>query len=185
MTYDEQHNHRFGGAVPPATTRTSTESWQSPASFTEPGLRIIAHAHVEAYAHRCDHVGTEHVLLALIGAEDAVVNEMLSRAGLGIKDIRARIEAAIGPPQQPRAAHLPYSPDAKRAFAASADEAQREGDRPIDVADILYGILSQQTCAAARLVADLGADPESICNQALPRTQGGSAESSVRKSKAV
>lgn len=186
MTHDEhEHSHRFGGAVPPATKRGSPEPWRSPGSFTESGLRIIANAHVEAYAHRSDHVGTEHVLLALIGAQHDVVTETMRHAGLCADDIRARVEEAIGPAQQPRALHLPYSPDVKRAFDASVDEAQVEGDRLIDVADILYGIFAQETCVAARLVADLGVDPGSICSQALPQTNGRSTGRTVRKSKAV
>jgi hypothetical protein len=187
----EQHSHRFGAPVPPPATVSSLERWRCSDNFTDSGRRIIANAHLQAYAHRSDHVGTEHVLLALVHAEDEMVFDALRHVGLCPDDVRRRVEETIGPAQEPRAAHLPYSPHAKQAFSASQHEAQSQSDHLIDVVHILYGLLSQRGSAAARFVADLGVDPQTICRHLSPTapTDTGPADehagSGARKCKAV
>jgi len=44
---------------------TLTQWWRCREDFTEAGRRVVAQAHLHAYAHHSDHVGTEHFLLAL------------------------------------------------------------------------------------------------------------------------
>jgi Clp amino terminal domain, pathogenicity island component len=187
----EQHGHRFGAPVPPPASVSSLERWRCADSFTESGRRIIANAHLQAYAHRSDHVGTEHVLLALINADNETVADALRDAGLVPDDVRRRVEEEIGSAQEPRAAHLPYSPHAKRAFSASQRAAQSQDENLIDAAHILYGLLSQRDSAAARFVSDLGVDPNAICRHVSPNATSDTgpraedANSSVRKCKAV
>jgi Clp amino terminal domain, pathogenicity island component len=180
----DEHSHRFGAPVPPPAGVSSLERWRCADNFTESGRRIIANAHLQAYAHRSDHVGTEHVLLALINGESEVVIDALHQVGLRPDDVRRRVEEEIGAAQEPRAAHLPYSPHAKKAFSASQRAAQSETDHLIDVAHILYGLLSQADSAAARFVADLGVDPKAICRQLSPTAPSDGA-AGVHKCKAV
>ncbi|HZQ32180.1 MAG TPA: Clp protease N-terminal domain-containing protein [Mycobacterium sp.] len=144
------------------------ERWRRADNFTPAGRRVVAEAHLQAYAHRSDHVGTEHLLLALVAAGHQEVDDILDRLGLSADDLRKRVEEAIGPAQPPRAAHLPYSPLAKQAFAASLQQAQAQNGRLIGVVDLVYGLFSQPAGAAARFVADLGVDPESVCDYAAP-----------------
>jgi Clp amino terminal domain, pathogenicity island component len=184
-----EHSHRFGAPVPTSASVSSLERWRCADSFTESGRRIIANAHLQAYAHRSDHVGTEHVLLALINADDEIVIDAFHCVGLRLDDVRRRVEEEIGSAQEPRAAHLPYSPHAKQAFSEGQRAAQLQSDHLIDAAHILYGLLSQQGSAAARFVADLGVDPHAICRHLSPSVSSDAAPEDTspgaRKCKAV
>jgi ATP-dependent Clp protease ATP-binding subunit ClpA len=112
---------------------TLTQRWRCREDFTEAGRRVVAQAHLHAYAHHSDHVGTEHFLLALDENYEGAIADLLQRAGITRADVRRRIEQAIGPEQVPRAAHLPYSPHVKRALAYSLLDTQRRCDQLIDV----------------------------------------------------
>src|SRR5581483_8547120 len=78
-----EHRHRFG--VPP--TEVSVERWRRADNFTPAGRRVVAEAHLQAYAHRSDHVGTEHLLLALVAAGHQEVDDILDRLGLSADDL--------------------------------------------------------------------------------------------------
>jgi hypothetical protein len=143
------------------------ERWRCSENFTENGRRIVAQAHLQAYTHHSDHVGTEHVLLALVDGQHDPLVSLLRRAGVSPDEVRDRVEEAIGPPGTPRAAHLPYSPHVKRALASSLRRAQQSGGRLIDLEHIVGGLFSQPDSAAAKFVADLGVDPGWMSQQAV------------------
>jgi hypothetical protein len=148
---------------PPVAHEQTTliQRWRCWEDFTEAGRRVVSQAHLHAYAHHSDHVGTEHFLLALAENHDRAIADLLQRAGVTRADVCRRIEQAIGPVQPPRAAHLPYSPDAKRALGHSLRDAQGRRDQLIDVEHIVRGLLSVPDSAAARIAADLGVSPGS------------------------
>jgi hypothetical protein len=135
------------------------ERWRFSENFTPAGRRVISDAHLQAYLHHSDHVGTEHLLIAVIDDCPELVTEVLCESHVTGADVRQHVEAVIGPAMTPRAAHLPYSPHVKRALTVCVREAQREGDQLIDVRHILRGLLCEDGSAAARFLTDLGVDP--------------------------
>jgi hypothetical protein len=138
------------------------ERWRFSENFTVAGRRVISDAHLQAYLHHSDHVGTEHLLIAVIDDCPELVTEVLCESHVTGEDVRQHVEAVIGPAMTPRAAHLPYSPHVKRALTVSVGEAQREGDQLIDVRHILRGLLCEDGSAAGRFLTDLGVDPGQV-----------------------
>src|SRR5262249_50289491 len=77
---------------------------------SEPGRRVLAFAQEEA--RRLDHgyLGTEHVLLGLVSEPEGAAARTLADLGVGIDDLRARVEAFIGrgaPAARPGRCRLP------------------------------------------------------------------------------
>jgi ATP-dependent Clp protease ATP-binding subunit ClpA len=68
--------------------------------FTNRARRVVKQAQVERAAMRHDLVGTEHILLALVGADGGIAGEVLRDAGVNAEDVRRRIIAHEG--QGPR-----------------------------------------------------------------------------------
>jgi hypothetical protein len=134
------------------------ERWRFSENLTELGRRVIADAHLQAYAHHSDHVGTEHMLIALLDDCPQLLSPMLHGSQVSPEDVREHVESVIGPKKSPRAAHLPYSPHLKRALATSVNEAQQRGGDLIDAGHILHGLLSEENSACTRFLTELGVD---------------------------
>lgn len=60
--------------------------------------------------HGSDYIGTEHLLLGLLGGEaDSVVADALDAFNVASDAVRARVEDSIGPVGEPQPGHLPFS----------------------------------------------------------------------------
>jgi hypothetical protein len=145
----------------------AAERWRSAENFTTSARQVMACAHLQAYTYRCDHVGTEHVLMALIDGEHDGALRALRRAGAIPDQLRECIDEAIGPALPPRATHLPFSTELKCALDCSVREVRLRNHSLIDVTHILYGLFAQPECAASRFVIELGARPISVRRSAF------------------
>jgi ATP-dependent Clp protease ATP-binding subunit ClpA len=117
------------------------------------------------YSHRNDYIGTEHLLLGRIHDIDDAVAQTLRALGLGPEAIRRQVEETIGPAQRAHPAHLPFTPQAKKALERSLHEAQLRGHDLVDAVHILCGLTRETESAAAKAFANLGVEPARIRQQ--------------------
>jgi ATP-dependent Clp protease ATP-binding subunit ClpC len=146
------------------------ELWRpQPRAFerlNEPGRRVLALAQEEA--RRLDHgyLGTEHVLLGLVREPEGAAARMLSDLGVGIEDLRARVEAIIGrgaPAADPGRCRLPpaagqlcLTPRAKRVLQRAAEEADRTHRARVGDVHLLLGLVAEKGGVGAGVLAQLG-----------------------------
>lgn len=64
--------------------------------FTDPARRSVALAQQEARRLRHDHLGTEHLLLGVLGVQGAAGARALERLGLGAEMVRADVARITG-----------------------------------------------------------------------------------------
>ncbi|MEN3357660.1 MAG: hypothetical protein V7637_1642 [Mycobacteriales bacterium] len=64
--------------------------------FTEPARAIVRGAHQEARALHDDHIGTEHLLLAMLEPECGLAARVLAEAGVQRADVLAGITRRVG-----------------------------------------------------------------------------------------
>ena len=133
--------------------------------FTRRARRIVALAQEEAAELGHTRVGTEHLLLGLVRAEDELVGPVLAEAGIGLEPLRERV-AAVAPGPRRRA---PFSRAARRALEQSLREAQALGDRFIGAEHVLLGLIADERAGSLALVRDLGADPDELRAAVLER----------------
>ena len=84
--------------------------------FDHEARQVVSRAFDEAAALGHGYVGTEHLLLALLGGPGGVAAEVLAAAGLTAADVRAALEAEVGP------AVTPGDAAALRAIGIDLDE---------------------------------------------------------------
>ncbi|MEH3139851.1 MAG: hypothetical protein PGN37_06635 [Mycobacterium kyogaense] len=84
---------------------------------------VVNRAHDEAHHRHSDHIGSLHLLLALMTDDDPVVRALRSR-GIDGQTISVGAEHALGPRQEPRFVHLMYGPNAKAIIFHAARRAQ-------------------------------------------------------------
>ena len=91
-------------------------------------------------ARRLGHnfVGTEQVLLGLIGEGTGVAAKTLKSMGVNLKDARTEVEKIIGRGSGFVAVEIPFTPRAKRVLELSWDEARQLGHNYIGTEHLLF-----------------------------------------------
>jgi ATP-dependent Clp protease ATP-binding subunit ClpA len=155
------------------------------ARFSDAALEIVVLAQKEARALGHGHVGTEHIVLGILAAQDAVAARALGGLGVSAAAVRARLLqvleqgfAAPCPPCRRRAAcaDLPkwsmrLTPRAKEGFDRSCRAADRLGDAAVDPVHLLLGLLDEGEGVGARILAEFAA-PETV-RERVPAFRGG------------
>ena len=108
--------------------------------LTDRARRIVVRAHEEAARLNHDHVGTEHVLLALTDESVGGVGvKALDSLGIDLKAVRQRVEEVVGRGEQAPRGHIPFTPQAKKVLQLAAHESRALGDHYIGTEHILLG----------------------------------------------
>ena len=126
--------------------------------FTEKAIKVIMLAQEEARRLGHNFVGTEQVLLGLIGEGTGVAAKTLKSMGVTLKDARAAVEEIIGRGAGFVAVEIPFTPRAKRVLELSWDEARQLGHNYIGTEHLLLGLIREGDGVAARVLENLGVD---------------------------
>ncbi len=126
--------------------------------FTEKAIKVIMLAQEEARRLGHNFVGTEQVLLGLIGEGTGVAAKTLKSMGVNLKDARAEVEKIIGRGSGFVAVEIPFTPRAKRVLELSWDEARQLGHNYIGTEHLLLGLIREGEGVAARVLENLGVD---------------------------
>ena len=126
--------------------------------FTEKAIKVIMLAQEEARRLGHNFVGTEQVLLGLIGEGTGIAAKTLKSMGVNLKDARIEVEKIIGRGSGFVAVEIPFTPRAKRVLELSWDEARQLGHNYIGTEHLLLGLIREGEGVAARVLENLGVD---------------------------
>ncbi|GMH26129.1 hypothetical protein Nepgr_027972 [Nepenthes gracilis] len=135
--------------------------------FTEKAIKVIMLAQEEARRLGHNFVGTEQILLGLIGEGTGIAAKVLKSMGINLKDARVEVEKIIGRGSGFVAVEIPFTPRAKRVLELSLEEARQLGHNYIGSEHLLLGLLREGEGVAARVLENLGADPANIRTQVI------------------
>ncbi len=152
--------------------------------FTEKAIKVIMLAQEEARRLGHNFVGTEQVLLGLIGEGTGVAAKTLKSMGVNLKDARTEVEKIIGRGSGFVAVEIPFTPRAKRVLELSWDEARQLGHNYIGTEHLLLGLIREGEGVAARVLENLGVDLNKVRSNVIkmlgeskPTTTAGSSSS--------
>jgi len=151
-------SRRSGGAL---ATRMMFER------FTEKAIKVVMLAQEEARRLGHNFVGTEQILLGLIGESTGIAAKVLKSMGVNLKDARVEVEKIIGRGSGFVAVEIPFTPRAKRVLELSLEEARQLGHNYIGTEHILLGLLREGEGVAARVLETLGAESSKIRTQVI------------------
>ncbi|MFN8614317.1 MAG: ATP-dependent Clp protease ATP-binding subunit [Vampirovibrionales bacterium] len=126
--------------------------------FTEKAIKVIMLAQEEARRLGHNFVGTEQILLGLIGEGTGIAAKVLKGMGVNLKEARAEVEKIIGRGSGFVAVEIPFTPRAKRVLELSWDEARQLGHNYIGTEHLLLGLIREGEGVAARVLENLGVD---------------------------
>jgi Clp amino terminal domain, pathogenicity island component len=119
--------------------------------------QCLATAEQEAREFHHDFVGTEHVLLGLLAAENNCVSKVLGKMGVRPETVRAEIEKIVGSfPQSHPVQTPPYTPRAKKALAIAVREAKAMRRDRVDSEHVFLGLIREGSGVAALVLKKLG-----------------------------
>ena len=143
--------------------------------FTEKAIKVIMLAQEEARRLGHNFVGTEQILLGLIGEGTGVAAKVLKSMGVNLKDARIEVEKIIGRGSGFVAVEIPFTPRAKRVLELSLEEARQLGHNYIGTEHLLLGLIREGEGVAARVMENLGVDLGKVRTQVI-RMLGETAE---------
>ncbi|NET57331.1 MAG: ATP-dependent Clp protease ATP-binding subunit [Symploca sp. SIO2E6] len=126
--------------------------------FTEKAIKAIMLAQEEARRLGQSLVGTEQILLGLIGEKRSVAATVLAEMGVTLAKARNSVEQIIGRGSGFVPAELPFTPKAKRIFEQSFQEARQLGNNYIGPEHLLLSITRDREGVAAKVMEQLNID---------------------------
>ena len=147
--------------------------------FTASARRVVVLAQDEARALDHDHIGTEHLLLALVLADEGIAAGALVSLGAGRQALRAEVERAVGDGQHAPSGRIPMTPRLSKVFELSGTEALLLNHEYIAPAHLLMGLIREGGGTAVECLTALGIALDQLRGQVrhlLSRAQPGSVD---------
>jgi ATP-dependent Clp protease ATP-binding subunit ClpC len=135
--------------------------------FTEKAIKVVMLSQEESRRLGHNFVGTEQILLGLIGEGTGVAYKVLRSVNLTLKDARMEVERIIGRGSGFVAVEIPFTPRAKRVLENSIEESRDLGHGYIGTEHILLALLDEDDGVAWRLFDDLKIDVEKLRTDVL------------------
>ncbi|HYO48380.1 MAG TPA: Clp protease N-terminal domain-containing protein, partial [Chloroflexia bacterium] len=130
--------------------------------FTERARKVLQLAQEEAQGLGHNYIGTEHLLLGLLGESDGVASRVLASLGIELGKVRPAVEAAIGRGTYDVTGEVGLTPRAKRVIELAVDEARRLNHHYVGTEHLLLGLVREGEGTGARVLEDLGVSLETI-----------------------
>jgi ATP-dependent Clp protease ATP-binding subunit ClpA len=138
--------------------------------FTERARQVVVLAQEQSLTLGHDHIGTEHILLGLLGEQEGLAGRVLVSLGLTQELVCAQVVRIVGSSEQAggeraagaRARQVPFMPDAKRALELALREALGLGHDYIGTEHLLLGLVREDEGLAVRLLREFDVTPELV-----------------------
>ena len=126
--------------------------------FTSPARRVLVLAQEEARLLNHSFIGTEHILLGLIGEGEGMAAKVLESLGISPGPVRQKIEETIGMSGTLPSGSPPFTPRAKKVLELALREALQLGHSYIGTEHLLLGLVREGEGVGATILVGLGAD---------------------------
>lgn len=129
-----------------------------PALLIDEAGAVVSGARRSAGDRRSDHIGTEHLIVALIEDTNGFAARAVEASGGLLGPILTTAIAAMdqGPPSVK--GHIPLAADTRKALEQTLRESPVSGDRRIDTGHLLPAILRDRNSPGGRLLTTNGTD---------------------------
>jgi ATP-dependent Clp protease ATP-binding subunit ClpA len=126
--------------------------------FTNRARRVVVLSQEEARELGHNYIGTEHILLGLLGEQGGMAAQVLERFGISLIPVREEVTAQVGPGGEPVKSRIPFTPRAKKVLEFSLREALALHHNYIGTEHILLGLAREADAVGAQIMKAHGAD---------------------------
>ncbi len=142
--------------------------------FTEQARKVVALAQDESRRFNHNYIGTEHLLLGLLREDKGVAAQALGSLNVTLDEVREQVESIVGYGREETSGQAPFTPRSKKVLELALREALRLGHSYIGTEHILLGLVRESEGVAARVLSNLGVDPDKARRE-IVRVLGGRA----------
>jgi ATP-dependent Clp protease ATP-binding subunit ClpA len=122
--------------------------------FTNRARHVVVLSQEEARLLSHNYIGTEHILLGLLGEPESIGGQVLAGFGLTLDGVREEVVEKIGRGKSAPAGHIPFTPRAKKTLELSLREALSIKHNYIGTEHILLGLMREGEGVAAQILRD-------------------------------
>ena len=138
------------------------------AKFTDRARKVMQLANQEAQGFNHEYIGTEHILLGLIGEGTGAGANILRNLDIDLHKVRRQVELIIQRGPHPVAEALLHStPRAKKVLDYALDEARTLGHNYVGTEHLLLGLVREDEGVAAQVLMNLGLRLEHVREEVL------------------
>ena len=132
--------------------------------FTEGAIKVIMLSQEEARRMGHNFVGTEQLLLGVIGQRHGIGARALKKVKVTLKKARKEIELYIGRGTGFVASEIPFTPRAKRVLEMAVHEGKDLGQNFVGTEHILLALVAESDGVAMRTLDKLAVDVHKLRN---------------------
>jgi ATP-dependent Clp protease ATP-binding subunit ClpA len=129
--------------------------------FTNRARHVVVLSQEEARLMNHNYIGTEHILLGLLGEPESIAGSVLASFGITRDGVRIEVEEIIGMGKSQPTGHIPFTPRAKKTLELSLREALAIKHNYIGTEHILLGLIREGDGVAIQIMRR-HADPAEI-----------------------
>jgi ATP-dependent Clp protease ATP-binding subunit ClpC len=122
--------------------------------FSGKARHVVVLSQEEARRLSHNYIGTEHILLGLLGEPESVAGTVLDSFGFTRDGVRAEVEEQIGRGKSQPSGHIPFTPRAKKTLELSLREALQLKHNYIGTEHILLGLIREGEGVAAQIMRE-------------------------------
>jgi ATP-dependent Clp protease ATP-binding subunit ClpA len=122
--------------------------------FTNRARHVVVLSQEEARLLNHNYIGTEHILLGLLGEPDSIGGQVLASFGFTRDDVREEVVQKVGRGKKQLSGHIPFTPRAKKTLELSLREALAIKHNYIGTEHILLGLIREGEGVAAQILRD-------------------------------
>ncbi len=126
--------------------------------FTDEARHVVVLAQDEARRLQHNYIGTEHLLLGLLGEPDSTAGRVLQQFGMSLDQAREEVLGKVGRGKRQLNGHIPFTPRSKKVLELALREALTLGSASIGTEHILLGVVRQAEGPATEIIAEHAGD---------------------------
>ena len=135
--------------------------------FTERARKVMTLAQEESRRFGHNYIGTEHLLLGLVGEGEGVASRVLANMGVDVSRVRTAVERIIGRGERAPTREVGLTPRAKKVIELAVDEARRLDHQYIGTEHLLLGLVREGEGIAAGVLESLGVSLDRVRAQVV------------------
>lgn len=130
--------------------------------FTQKAIIAINIAQGESRRLGHQYVGTEQILLGLVGEGSGFAAQFLTSVGVNLENAQIEVEKIIGRGKGNTPLDIPFTPRAKQALELSVEQSRQLNVNYVGTEHLLLGILKEGGGAGVKVLENLGVDLVSL-----------------------
>jgi hypothetical protein len=135
--------------------------------FTEKAIKVIMLAQEESRRLGHNYVGTEQILLGMIGEGTGIAAKVIKSMGVNLQNARVEVEVIIGRGSGFVSVEIPFTPRAKQVLELAIEEARQLQHNYTGTEHLLLGLIREGEGVGVRVLEALGVDLSRVRTQVI------------------